>query len=72
MLFTDGTTKVVNLNDDVDKKGAAGTAVEKGAIVSYTINNKEQYKLTVLENPTNSINGQLTTKGSSTLSLIHI
>ncbi|MCB7514890.1 S-layer homology domain-containing protein [bacterium 210917-SL.2.15] len=69
LLFTDGTTKVVNLNDDVDKKGAAGTAVEKGAIVSYTINNKEQYKLTVLENPTNSINGQLTTKGSSTINV---
>ena len=68
LLFTDGTVETVTLTGDVDKKGVVGTDVEKGAIVSYTINNK-QYKLTVLENPTDSINGQLTTKGSSTINV---
>ena len=69
LLFTDGTVETVTLTGDVDKKGVVPTDVEKGAIVSYTINNKEQYKLTVLENPTDSINGQLTTKGSSTINV---
>ena len=68
LLFTDGTTKTVELKDNVDKKGATtGTDVEKGAIVSYTITNKGKYDLKVLENATTAQNVTLTTKGSSTI-----
>ena len=70
LLFTDGTTKTVELKDDVDKKGAAtGTDVEYGAIVSYTITNKGKYDLKVLENATTEQNEPLTTKGSSTIEI---
>ena len=70
LLFTDGTTKTVELKDNVDKKGATtGTDVEKGAIVSYTITNKGKYDLKVLENPTTEQNVTLTTKGSSTIDI---
>ena len=69
LLFTDGTTKTVELKDDVDKKGAAtGTDVEYGAIVSYTITNKGKYDLKVLEKTPDTETGvTLTTKGSSTI-----
>ena len=70
LLFTDGTTKTVELKDDVDKKAAAtGTDVEYGAIVSYTITNKGKYDLKVLENATTEQNEPLTTKGSSTIEI---
>ena len=70
LLFTDGTTKTVELKDDVDKKGAAtGTDVEYGAIVSYTITNKGKYDLKVLENAITEQNKPLTTKGSSTIEI---
>ena len=70
LLFTDGTTKTVELKDDVDKKGAAtGTDVEYGAIVSYTITNKGKYDLKVLENAITEQNEPLTTKGSSTIEI---
>ena len=70
LLFTDGTTKTVELKDNVDKKGATtGTDVEKGAIVSYTITNKGKYDLKVLENATTEQNVTLTTKGSSTIDI---
>ena len=69
LLFTDGTTKTVELKDNVDKKGATtGTDVEKGAIVSYTITNKGKYDLKVLEKAPDTETGvTLTTKGSSTI-----
>ena len=69
LLFTDGTTKTVELKDDVDKKGAAtGTDVEYGAIVSYTITNKGKYDLKVLEKTPDTETGvTLPTKGSSTI-----
>ena len=70
LLFTDGTTKTVELKDNVDKKGATtGTDVEKGAIVSYTITNKGKYDLKVLENPTTAQNVTLTAKGSSDINI---
>ena len=68
LLFTDGTTKTVELKDDVDKKGA-NTDVEYGAIVSYTITNKGKYDLKVLENATTEQNVTLTAKGSSTIDI---
>ena len=70
LLFTDGTTKTVELKDNVDKKGATtGTDVEKGAIVSYTITNKGKYDLKVLENATTAQNVTLTAKGSSAIEI---
>ena len=70
LLFTDGTTKTVELKDNVDKKGATtGTDVEKGAIVSYTITNKGKYDLKVLENATIAQNVTLTAKGSSAIEI---
>ena len=70
LLFTDGTTKTVELKDNVDKKGATtGTDVEKGAIVSYTITNKGKYDLKVLENATTAQNVALTAKGSSAIEI---
>ena len=70
LLFTDGTTKTVELKDNVDKKGATtGTDVEKGAIVSYTIPNKGKYDLKVLENATTAQNVTLTAKGSSAIEI---
>ena len=70
LLFTDGTTKTVELKDNVDKKGAtAGTNVEYGAIVSYTITNKGKYDLKVLENATTAQNVTLTAKGSSAIEI---
>ena len=68
LLFTDGTTKTVELKDDVDKKGA-NTDVEYGAIVSYTITNKGKYDLKVLENATTEQNVTLTAKGSSAIDI---
>lgn len=41
LLFTDGTTKTVELKDNAD--------VETGSLVSYTITNKGKYDLKVLE-----------------------
>ena len=68
LLFTDGTTKTVELKDDVDKKDE-NTDVEYGAIVSYTITNKGKYDLKVLENATTEQNVTLTAKGSSTIDI---
>ena len=60
LLFTDGTTKTVELKDNAD--------VETGSLVSYTITNKGKYDLKVLEKPPDTETGvTLTTKGSSTI-----
>lgn len=61
LLFTDGTTKDVNLKSDVD--------VKEGAIVSYTVNNKDKYTLKKLADATTETNVTLTTKGSSTIDI---
>ena len=61
LLFTDGTTKTVELKDNAD--------VETGSLVSYTITNKGKYDLKVLENATTEQNEPLTTKGSSTIEI---
>ena len=61
LLFTDGTTKTVELKDDVD--------VEYGSLVSYTITNKGKYDLKVLENATTAQNVTLTAKGSSAIEI---
>ena len=60
LLFTDGTTKTVELKDNAD--------VETGSLVSYTITNKGKYDLKVLEKTPDTETGvTLTTKGSSTI-----
>ena len=60
LLFTDGTTKTVELKDNAD--------VETGSLVSYTITNKGKYDLKVLEKAPDTETGvTLTTKGSSTI-----
>ena len=60
LLFTDGTTKTVELKDNAD--------VETGSLVSYTITNKGKYDLKVLEKAPDAETGvTLTTKGSSTI-----
>ena len=60
LLFTDGTTKTVELKDNAD--------VETGSLVSYTITNKGKYDLKVLEKAPDTEKGvTLTTKGSSTI-----
>ena len=60
LLFTDGTTKTVELKDNA--------AVETGSLVSYTITNKGKYDLKVLEKTPDTETGvTLTTKGSSTI-----
>ena len=60
LLFTDGTTKTVELKDNAD--------VETGSLVSYTITNKGKYDLKVLEKaPDTETSVTLTTKGSSTI-----
>ena len=60
LLFTDGTTKPVELKDNAD--------VETGSLVSYTITNKGKYDLKVLEKAPDTETGvTLTTKGSSTI-----
>ena len=60
LLFTDGTTKTVELKDNAD--------VETGSLVSYTITNKGKYDLKVLEKaPDTETDVTLTTKGSSTI-----
>ena len=68
LLFTDGTTKIVNLKDNV-KNLANNAKVVNNSIVSYTINNKDQYALTVLTEPTTETSVTLTTKGSSTIDI---
>lgn len=68
LLFTDGTTKIVNLKDDV-KNLANNNKVQTNSIVSYTINNKDQYALTVLTESTTETSVTLTTKGSSTIDI---
>ena len=60
LLFTDGTTKTVELKDNAD--------VETGSLVSYTITNKGKYDLKLLEKTPDTETGvTLTTKGSSTI-----
>ncbi len=60
LLFTDGTTKTVELKDNAD--------AETGSLVSYTITNKGKYDLKVLEKAPDTETGvTLTTKGSSTI-----
>ena len=60
LLFTDGTTKTVELKDNAD--------VETGSLVSYTITNKGKYDLKVLEKTPDTETGvTLPTKGSSTI-----
>ena len=62
LLFTDGTTKTVELKDNAD--------VETGSLVSYTITNKGKYDLKVLEKTPDTETGvTLTTKGSSTIKI---
>ena len=62
LLFTDGTTKTVELKDNAD--------VETGSLVSYTITNKGKYDLKVLEKAPDTETGvTLTTKGSSTIKI---
>ena len=72
LLFTDGETKDVNLTDNVDAlTGGAGTDVKNGSIVSYKVNNKDKYELTVLREPAAiaaSTTG-VTTKGSVTIAV---
>ena len=68
LLLTDGTTKDVNLKGNV--KNIAGNAkVATNSIVSYTVNNKDQYELKVLTEPTTESNVTLTTKGNSTIDI---
>ena len=60
LLFTDGTTKTVELKDNAD--------VANGSIVSYTITNKGKYELKVLAKDLVDETGvTLTTKGNSTI-----
>ena len=60
LLFTDGTTKTVELKDNAD--------VANGSIVSYTITNKGKYELKVLAKDLVVETGvTLTTKGNSTI-----
>ena len=62
LLFTDGTTKTVELKDNAD--------VANGSIVSYTITNKGKYELKVLaKDLVNETSVTLTTKGSSTIDI---
>ena len=62
LLFTDGTTKTVELKDNAD--------VANGSIVSYTITNKGKYELKVLaKDLVDETSVTLTTKGSSTIDI---
>ncbi len=70
LLLTDGTTKDVNLKSNVDKINASnGADVLTNSIVSYTVNNKDQYELKVLTEPTTETSTTLTTKGNSTIDI---
>ena len=61
LLFTDGSVKTVNLS------AALGTSTE-GTVVSYTINNKDQYVLTVLNaGVTQGSDATMVTKGNATM-----
>ena len=69
LLFTDGTTKVVNLSGNVTK--LAGGKLTEGDIVSYTINNKDKYVLTVLNDATTQASATtMVTKGNATMTAI--
>ena len=68
LLLTDGTTKDVNLKGDVQNL-AGNDEVATNSIVSYTVNNKDQYELKVLTEPTTESNTTLTTKGNSTIDI---
>ena len=72
LLFTDGTTEIVELTAAA-KKTNGTTDVSEGDIVSYTINNKGKYTLKTLSDAdASSTSGasstmHMTTKGSSTI-----
>ena len=69
LLFTDGTTKTVELNANTTKLG--GGALTEGDVVSYTINNKGKYVLTVLNDAaTQSSDATMVTKGNATMTAI--
>ena len=63
LLFTDGSVKTVNLSAAL----ASGSRVE-GTVVSYTINNKDKYVLTVLnDGTTQGSDATMVTKGNATM-----
>ena len=68
LLFTDGTTEIVELTAAA-KKTDGSTAVSEGDIVSYTINNKGKYTLKTLDDADTTTTAgstlHMTTKGSS-------
>ena len=72
LLFTDGTTEIVELTAAA-KKTNGSSDVTEGDIVSYTINNKGKYTLKTLDDAdaTTTAGSKLsmTTKGSSTIAV---
>ena len=72
LLFTDGTTEIVELTAAA-KKTDGSTAVSEGDIVSYTINNKGKYTLKTLDDADTTTTAgstlHMTTKGSSTIAV---
>ena len=72
LLFTDGTTEIVELTAAA-KKTDGSTAVSEGDIVSYTINNKGKYTLKTLDDADTTTTAgsklSMTTKGSSTIAV---
>ena len=74
LLFTDGTTEIVELTAAATKTDGS-TNVSEGDIVSYTINNKGKYTLKTLSDADASPDSgaastmHMTTKGSSTIAV---